>query len=47
VLRKAGLREQVMVDCSHANSAKQHRRQIEVAADIAGRSPPASSASSA
>ncbi|MBK7261292.1 MAG: 3-deoxy-7-phosphoheptulonate synthase [Rubrivivax sp.] len=35
VLRKAGLREQVMIDCSHANSAKQHRRQIEVAADIA------------
>jgi 3-deoxy-7-phosphoheptulonate synthase len=35
VLRKAGLREQVMVDCSHANSAKQHRRQIEVAHDIA------------
>ena len=34
VLRKAGLREQVMVDCSHANSAKQHRRQIEVAADL-------------
>ena len=33
-LRKAGLREQVMVDCSHANSAKQHRRQIEVAADL-------------
>ncbi len=24
-----------MVDCSHANSAKQHRRQIEVAADVA------------
>ncbi len=35
VLRQAGLREQVMVDCSHANSAKQHRRQIDVAADIA------------
>ena len=35
VLRKAGLREQVMVDCSHANSAKQHRRQSEVAADVA------------
>jgi 3-deoxy-7-phosphoheptulonate synthase len=35
VLRRAGLREQVMVDCSHANSAKQHRRQIEVAADMA------------
>jgi 3-deoxy-7-phosphoheptulonate synthase len=34
-LRKAGLREQVMVDCSHANSAKQHRRQIDVAADLA------------
>ena len=35
VLRKAGLREQVMVDCSHANSAKQHKRQIDVAADLA------------
>ncbi len=35
LLRKAGLREQVMIDCSHANSAKQHRRQIEVAADMA------------
>jgi 3-deoxy-7-phosphoheptulonate synthase len=35
VLRKAGLREQLMVDCSHANSAKQHRRQIDVAADVA------------
>ena len=35
VLRRAGLREQVMVDCSHANSAKQHRRQITVAADVA------------
>ena len=35
VLRKAGLREQVMVDCSHANSAKQPRRQIDVAADLA------------
>jgi len=34
-LRKAGLREQVMVDCSHANSSKQHRRQIDVAADLA------------
>jgi 3-deoxy-7-phosphoheptulonate synthase len=36
VLRRAGLREQVMVDCSHANSSKQHRRQIDVAHDIAG-----------
>ena len=34
-LTKAGLRAQVMVDCSHANSAKQHRRQIDVAADVA------------
>jgi 3-deoxy-7-phosphoheptulonate synthase len=38
-LRRAGMREQVMVDCSHANSVhggqKQHRRQIEVAADLA------------
>ncbi|HMX10290.1 MAG TPA: 3-deoxy-7-phosphoheptulonate synthase, partial [Burkholderiaceae bacterium] len=34
-LRAAGLREQVMIDCSHANSSKQHRRQIDVAADIA------------
>ncbi len=37
LLRKAGLREQVMIDCSHANSAKQHRRQIDVAADVARR----------
>jgi 3-deoxy-7-phosphoheptulonate synthase len=35
VLRTAGLAEQVMVDVSHANSSKQHRRQIEVAADVA------------
>ena len=37
VLRRGGLREQVMIDCSHANSAKQPRRQVEVAADIARR----------
>ncbi|MBP6765721.1 MAG: 3-deoxy-7-phosphoheptulonate synthase, partial [Rubrivivax sp.] len=36
-LRAAGLREQVMIDVSHANSAKQHRRQVDVAADIAQR----------
>ncbi len=35
-LAAAGLRAQVMVDVSHANSSKQHRRQIEVAADVAG-----------
>lgn len=34
-LRSAGLREQVMIDCSHANSNKSHLRQIEVAEDIA------------
>ncbi len=37
VLRAAGLPEAVMIDCSHANSSKQHRRQIEVAADIGSR----------
>ncbi|HNK19501.1 MAG TPA: 3-deoxy-7-phosphoheptulonate synthase, partial [Piscinibacter sp.] len=34
-LRAAGLREQVMIDVSHANSSKQHRRQIEVGANVA------------
>jgi 3-deoxy-7-phosphoheptulonate synthase len=29
------LRPQVMIDVSHANSSKQYRRQIEVAADVA------------
>jgi 3-deoxy-7-phosphoheptulonate synthase len=33
-LRKVGLREQVMIDCSHANSGKSHERQVEVAQDI-------------
>jgi 3-deoxy-7-phosphoheptulonate synthase len=36
-LRGAGLREQVMVDVSHGNSGKDHRRQVAVAADVAGR----------
>ena len=35
LLKSAGLPQQVMVDVSHANSSKQHRRQIEVAADVA------------
>jgi 3-deoxy-7-phosphoheptulonate synthase len=35
VLRAAGLREQVMIDCSHANSGKSHLRQIDVAQDLA------------
>ena len=34
VLEKTGLRPQVMIDFSHANSSKQHRRQIEVGADV-------------
>jgi len=35
LLARAGLRPQVMVDVSHANSSKQHSKQIEVAADMA------------
>ena len=35
-LEKAGLPATLMVDCSHANSSKQHERQKEVARDIAG-----------
>ena len=35
LLRTAGLREQVMVDVSHANSSKQHARQVLVADDVA------------
>ena len=35
LLQKAGLREQVMIDLSHANSSKQHARQIVVAEDVA------------
>jgi 3-deoxy-7-phosphoheptulonate synthase len=34
-LRANGLREQVMIDFSHANSEKQHRRQIDVGHDVA------------
>ena len=34
-LGAAGLREQAMIDLSHANSGKQHTRQIEVGADVA------------
>jgi 3-deoxy-7-phosphoheptulonate synthase len=35
VMRSAGLREAVMVDVSHANSSKQHHKQIEVAHNVA------------
>ena len=34
-LKSAGLREQVMIDVSHANSSKQHQRQITVAGEVA------------
>jgi 3-deoxy-7-phosphoheptulonate synthase len=34
-LAALGQREQVMIDCSHANSNKSHLRQVEVAEDIA------------
>ena len=33
-LAKAGLPQRIMVDFSHANSSKQHDKQIEVSADI-------------
>lgn len=35
-LKAAGLREQVMVDFSHANSSKKYERQIDVGRDVAG-----------
>jgi 3-deoxy-7-phosphoheptulonate synthase len=35
-LARAGLPERLMIDCSHANAAKQYRRQADVARDIAG-----------
>ncbi len=34
-LEEASLKPHIMVDCSHANSEKQHQRQIEVANNIA------------
>ena len=33
-LAAKGLRDSVMIDCSHGNSRKDHRRQTEVAASI-------------
>ncbi|HEX5739114.1 MAG TPA: 3-deoxy-7-phosphoheptulonate synthase [Hydrogenophaga sp.] len=35
-LEAAKLPNRLMVDCSHANSSKQHEKQLEVARDIAG-----------
>jgi 3-deoxy-7-phosphoheptulonate synthase len=37
LLRGAGLSERLMIDCSHANSRKDHRRQADVARDVAAR----------
>ncbi|RXM21834.1 3-deoxy-7-phosphoheptulonate synthase, partial [Citrobacter sp. AAK_AS5] len=34
-LQAAKLPATLMVDCSHANSSKQHQKQIDVASDIA------------
>ncbi|MFM7742903.1 MAG: 3-deoxy-7-phosphoheptulonate synthase [Verrucomicrobiota bacterium] len=34
-IRKAGLTSRLVIDCSHGNSSKDHRRQALVAADIA------------
>jgi len=34
-LKARGLRETVMIDCSHGNSQKDHRKQVAVAASIA------------
>ena len=34
-LKKAGLPERLMIDCSHANASKKYERQVEVARDIA------------
>ena len=36
ILEQAGLVPKLMIDMSHANSAKQHRAQLNVCADIAG-----------
>jgi 3-deoxy-7-phosphoheptulonate synthase len=35
MLRNAGVEDKLMVDCSHANSSKQHERQLVVAESIA------------
>jgi 3-deoxy-7-phosphoheptulonate synthase len=35
MLRRAGVGERVMIDCSHANSRKKYELQVEVAEDVA------------
>ena len=37
LLVKSGLPERVMIDCSHANSNKDHRQQMVVIKDVAAR----------
>jgi 3-deoxy-7-phosphoheptulonate synthase len=34
-LKKAGLPQRIMIDCSHGNSEKNHENQPKVAADVA------------
>lgn len=34
-IKKAGFPAKIMIDCSHGNSSKQHRKQMDVAEDIA------------
>ena len=34
-LKAAGVQQRLMIDCSHANSRKEHQRQIDVARDVA------------
>src|SRR3954468_20219209 len=36
LVRAADLRERLVIDCSHGNSGKDHRRQPSVAGDVAG-----------
>jgi 3-deoxy-7-phosphoheptulonate synthase len=36
-LRRAGLAERLMIDCSHANSRKDFRQQLKVCEEVAGR----------
>ncbi|TAG05375.1 MAG: 3-deoxy-7-phosphoheptulonate synthase [Betaproteobacteria bacterium] len=35
-LAKSGVHQKIMIDFSHANSSKQHEKQIEVSADVGG-----------
>ncbi len=35
ILKKSGVSERVMVDCSHANSEKKYERQVQVARELA------------